>query len=152
MPAGKLIAQNKRARHDYKILDTYEAGIELVGSEVKSVKAGEISINEAFVRIRGGEAWLEQAHIKPYQASQGSQPEPARTRKLLLHRREVSRIIGESEARNHTIIPLSVYLKRGLVKLEIAVGQGKKLYDKRQTLKAKEQRREADRAVRESLR
>lgn len=145
----KLIAQNRKARHDYAILDTFEAGIELVGSEVKSVKAGEISLAEAYVSVRRGEAWLVGAYVKPYQASQGAQPEPNRDRKLLLHKTEVAKLIGAAKEKTQTIIPLNVHLKRGLVKLDIALGRSKKQYDKRATLKERDAKREAERAIRD---
>lgn len=145
----KLIAQNRRARHDFTILEKIEAGMALNGGEVKSIKAGEISLNEAFVTIRDNEAWLLNAFVKPYQNQQG---EPTRSRKLLLHRNELAKLIGASRETSRTLIPLRVYLSRGLIKLEIALAQGKKQHDKRQALKAKEQKREAERAVKESLR
>ena len=144
----KLIAQNRKARHDYHVSDTFEAGIELVGSEVKSIKAGEISIAESFVTLRRGEAWLSGAYIKPYQKQEHG-PEPDRPRKLLLHKSELGRLSGAVQAKSQTIVPLRVYLKHGLVKVEIGLAKGKKLHDKRATLKEQDAKREAARAIRE---
>lgn len=147
----KPIAQNRKARHDYEILDTVEVGVALHGGEVKSIKAGEVSIKEAFVHLRGGEAYLVNAYIKPYApsgpAAGGKNIEPTRTRKLLLHRKELATLIGKSEEKQLTIIPLNIHLKRGYVKLDIALARGKKVYDKRQALKKREQEREAARAI-----
>lgn len=149
----KLIASNPKARHDYQLLDTFEAGLELQGAEVKSIRAGNVSIKEAYVRLQRGEAWLVGAYIKPYQVNKDPvSSDPTRTRKLLLHRRELAKLAGTSREKSVTVVPTAIGLVRGYVKLEIAVGRGKKLHDKRATLKAKEQQREADRAVKESLR
>lgn len=147
--AGKLIAQNRKARFNYELLDSFEAGIALTGNEVKSVKAGHVSIVEAYVKLRRTEAWLVNAHIKPYQNQ--ADTDATRDRKLLLHKQELAKLVGTSEAKNQTIVPVRVYLSRGLVKIEIALGRGKKQHDKRASIKEREQRREAHRAVRESL-
>lgn len=143
------MAQNRRARHDYEILDTFEAGLELHGGEVKSVRAGHLSIAEAYVSVRRGEAWLLQSYIKPYEQAGHAADEPTRDRKLLLHKEELAQLASKSREKQLTIIPLSAYLKRGYVKIEIALARGKQLHDKRATLKAKEQAREAARAVRD---
>ena len=152
MKPMKVIAQNKKARHDYELLSKYEAGIELRGGEVKSIKAGEISIREAYVTIRGGEAWLIGAYVKPYQPGQKLELDPTRNRRLLLNRTEISKLIGESKEKNHTVVPLTIGLSKGLVKLEIALAKGKKLYDKRASIKEREQKREAARATRNAAR
>ena len=127
----KTIAQNRQARHKYTLERTLEAGIELTGGEVKSIKAGHISLNEAFVSIRGNEAWLAGAHVKPYQPNQGHESDPTRLRRLLLHREEISKLIGESQAKRRTVVPTKVYLKNGKVKVELAVATGKQQHDKR---------------------
>lgn len=147
----KPIAQNRRARYDYELLDTIEAGIELRGGEVKSIKAGEVSISEAFVKILGDEAHLVNAYVKPYQ-NQGHEIDTSRSRKLLLHKQELTKLIGASREASRTVIPTKIYLKRGLVKVEIALAKGKKAHDKRESIKAKDQKREAAQAVRESHR
>lgn len=149
--AIKLITQNRKVGHDYHLLKAFEAGLELVGSEVKSVRAGQISINEAHVRPRRGEMWLINAHIAPYQAGQAESPEPTRSRKLLLHKNEITKLIGESQEKSQTIVPTKVYFKKGLVKVEIALAKGKKLHDKRAVIKAREQQREADKAIKQSV-
>ncbi len=147
-PAGrKVVAQNKRARHDYTILETFEAGLSLHGSEVKSVRAGQLSLAEAFIHIRKGEAYLVGAYIKPYEQAGPHQPDATRTRKLLLHKGELATLIGKSQEKSLTIVPLQAYLKRGYVKLEIALGRGRKHHDKRAAIKEREQRREAEKAV-----
>lgn len=146
-----IIAQNRKAKHDYQILETFEAGVELHGGEVKSIRAGEVSIKEAFVHIRGGEAYLVNAYIKPYApAGKAENIDPTRSRKLLLHQKELAALIGKSEQKQLTIVPLNLHLKRGYVKAEIALVKGKKLHDKRAAIKAREQEREAARALRES--
>lgn len=143
-PIGtKQIAVNKKARHDYQLERTLEAGIELTGGEVKSIKAGEVSISEAFVTIKAGEAFLSGAYVKPYQPKQGFDRDPTRSRRLLLHRAELAKLAGEQQAHRRTIVPTKLYLKGGRVKIEIAVATGKKQYDKRADLKKRDQEREA---------
>ncbi|HEY8108578.1 MAG TPA: SsrA-binding protein SmpB [Patescibacteria group bacterium] len=146
----KLIAKNRRARHDYVLERTYEAGIALTGGEVKSVKDGGISIQEAYVSIRGGEAWLLNAHVKPWHGADG-EPDPTRERKLLLHREELSKLVGETREKGRTIVPTAVGLSKGLVKLEIALARGKQSRDKRQTLKQRQAEREAAQAMKRSV-
>ena len=148
----KLIAQNPKARHDYEILDTFEAGVSLTGGEVKSAKAGHVSIKEAFVNLHRGEAWLKNCYIKPYEPAEDSPEDASRDRKLLLHKNEIAKLTGAAAEKGQTIVPLKLGLVRGFVKIEIALGRGKKQFDKRATLKKREQAREAEREVRERLR
>jgi len=141
----KVIARNRRARHEYFILDTIEAGIALQGSEIKSIRAGQISLAEAFVRIDGKEAWLEDAHIAPYEQASIFNHEPRRPRKLLLHNSEIRKLWNTVRQKGVTIIPLTVYLKNGRAKVEIAVVKGKKLYDKRDEIAKRDSQREIER-------
>ncbi len=133
----KLITTNKKAFHNYFISDSFEAGIALEGSEVKSVREGGISINEAFIQIVNGEAFLKNAYIKQYEKTSSFAPNEKRTRKLLLHKEEIKKLLKKTENLGCTLVPIKVYLKDGLVKLEGGVGKGKKLYDKREDLKKK---------------
>jgi SsrA-binding protein len=144
----KTIARNKKALHEYHIIDSYEAGIVLAGPEVKSVRAGKVSLGEAFARIERGEALLYGMHISPYDPASRWNVDPMRTRKLLLHRREIRRLIGATQQEGFTLIPLELYLKDGYVKVALALGKGKKLYDKREDSKRKDAEREMQRAVR----
>ena len=144
----KIIASNRRARHEYFILETYEAGIALQGSEIKSVRAGQISLTEAHVRIDGEQAWLEDAHIAPYEQASIFNHEPLRPRKLLLHSSEIRKLWNTVRQKGVTVIPLSVYLKKGRAKVEIAVAKGKKLYDKRAEIAKRDTQREIDRQLR----
>lgn len=141
----KVLASNRRARHEYFILETIEAGIALQGSEIKSIRAGQISLAEAFVRIDGKEAWLEDAHIAPYDHASIFNHEPRRPRKLLLHSSEIRKLWNTVRQKGVTIIPLSVYLKNGRAKVEIAVAKGKKLYDKRAEIAKRDSQREIER-------
>ena len=143
----KLVAQNKKARHDYHIDDTYEAGLVLTGTEVKSLRAGRASLVDAYAHIKDGEVWLENAHIPEYDQGSWTNHEPRRSRKLLLHRDEIARLIGKTKESGQTLIPLSIYFKDGKAKVELALARGKKAYDKRQTLAARDAAREIDRAV-----
>ena len=143
----KIVARNRRARHEYFILETLEAGIALRGSEIKSVRAGQISLAEAFVRIDGNEAWLEDAHIAPYEQASIYNHEPLRPRKLLLHSTEIRKLWNSVRQKGVTIIPLAVYLKNGKAKVEIAVAKGKKLYDKRAEIAKRDSLREIDRQL-----
>ncbi len=134
----KIICQNKKARHEYHIQDTLEAGIVLLGPEVKSIREGRINIKDGYVEIKNGEAWLQNVHISPYPyATNTARPDPLRPRKLLLHKKEIKRLAGKVKERGFTLIPLKVYLSRGKVKVEIALAKGKKIYDKREALKRK---------------
>jgi SsrA-binding protein len=146
--AEKVVATNRRARHDYAIEETFEAGIVLTGSEVKSLRSGRASLGEAFARVRDGELWLENLHIPPYQqAGTRSSYDPRRDRKLLLHREEIERLIGKTQERGLTLVPLRLYFTRGLAKLELGLGRGKRTFEKRQAIAEREHRREMERAV-----
>ena len=144
----KILARNRKARHDYEILETFEAGMALRGTEVKSVRDGRIQLKDSYVEIRDGEGWLVGAHISPYSHGNLLNHDPERPRKLLLQRRELDRLFGRSLLRGQTIIPLKVYLKGNWIKVEIALAQGKKLHDKRRVEKEKIARQEADEAMR----
>jgi SsrA-binding protein len=143
----KLIAQNKKARHDYAIEDVYEAGLVLVGTEVKSLRAGRASLVDGYAHIKDGEVWLEGVHIPEYTQGSWTNHEPRRSRKLLLHRGEIAKLIGKTKESGLTLVPLSLYFKDGKAKVEIALARGKRAYDKRQTLAARDAAREIDRAV-----
>jgi SsrA-binding protein len=143
----KMIAQNKKARHDYHILDTYEAGLVLTGTEVKSLRLGRASLVDGFAQLDGGEAWLHHGHIPEYTQGTWTNHSARRKRKMLLHRAEIDKLVHKTQETGHTIVPLSLYFKDGRVKVEIALAKGKKEYDKRQTLREKQDRRESDRAI-----
>lgn len=140
----KLIANNKKARFDYFIEDTYEAGIVLHGTEVKSLRMGKGSIKESFVRIENGEVFIYGLHISPYEKGNIFNKDPLRIRKLMMHKYEINKLNGKLAEKGYTIVPLQVYFKDSLVKIEIGLGKGKKLYDKRQDIAKKDQRREAE--------
>lgn len=142
--AKKLIANNKKARFDYFIEDTFEAGIALHGTEVKSLRMGKCSIKEAFMRIENGEVFIYNMHISPYERGNIFNKDPLRIRKLLLHKYEINKISGQLAQKGYALVPLNVYLKGSLVKIEIGLARGKKLYDKRQDIAKKDQRREAE--------
>ena len=142
---GKLIANNKKAYHDYFILDTYEAGIALHGTEVKSLRMGKCSIKESFIRIENGEMFIYGMHISPYEKGNIFNKDPLRVRKLLLHKSEIHKLMGKTQEKGMSIVPLKVYLKGSLVKVEIGLAKGKKLYDKREDIAKKDQKREAAR-------
>jgi SsrA-binding protein len=142
----KLIAQNKRARHDYQIEDTYEAGLVLTGTEVKSLRAGRANLTDGFAHIRDGEVWLEGVHIPEYTMGTWTNHAARRPRKLLLNRREIGKLSGATNESGRTIIPLSLYFKDGRAKVEIAVARGKRAYDKRQTIAKRDAEREMERA------
>ena len=141
----KLIANNKKAYHDYFILDTYEAGIALAGTEVKSLRMGKCSIKESFVRIENGEVFIYGMHISPYEKGNIFNKDPLRERKLLLHKAEINKLLGKMKEKGIAIVTLKVYFKGSLVKVEIGLARGKKLYDKRQDIAKKDQQREASR-------
>ena len=144
---GKLIANNKKAYHDYFILDTYEAGISLAGTEVKSLRMGKCSIKESFIRIENGEVWIYGMHISPYEKGNIFNRDPRRVRRLLMHKREILRLQGKVKQDGYALVPLSVYFRGPRVKLEIGLAKGKKLYDKRASAAAKDAKREMDRAM-----
>lgn len=140
----KLIANNKKARFDYFIEDTYEAGISLAGTEVKSLRMGKCSVKESFIRIENGEVYIYGMHISPYEKGNIFNKDPLRVRKLLLHKYEINKMAGKIAQQGYTIVPLQVYFRGSLVKVEIGLAKGKKLYDKRQDIAKKDARREAE--------
>lgn len=144
----KIVSDNRQARYLYEILETYEAGIQLTGTEVKSIREGKVNLQDGYALVRNGEAWLINLHISPYSGSgQYFNHEPRRTRKLLLHRQEIRKLIGKVEQQGLTLVPLRMYLKRGLVKVSIALGKGKKLHDKREDMKRRQDQRDIQRAM-----
>ena len=148
----RTISVNRKAYHDYTIEDTLEAGLVLVGSEIKSIRAGRVSLREAYVTIRDGEAWMIGGHIAGYQEAGRQDHEPTRDRKLLLHRREILRWSQYVDQRGYTIVPLKLYLKDNRAKVEIGLARGKRQYDKRQTLRERETQRTIDRVIKEQMR
>ena len=148
----KLIANNKKAYHDYFIEEKYEAGIALVGTEVKSVRMGKCSIKEAFVREEKGEMYIYGMHISPYEKGNIFNRDPLRVRKLLLHKSEIRKMTGQVAQKGYTLVPLSVYFKNSVIKVEIGLARGKKLYDKRHDIAKKDMRREAERDFKEKVR
>ena len=151
-PGIKLIANNKKAFHDYFIEDTYEAGIALAGTEVKSLRMGKCSIKEAFIRIENGEVFIYGMHISPYEKGNIFNKDPLRVRKLLLHKSQIQKLIGNSAEKGYTIVPLQVYFSNGRAKIEIGLAKGKKLYDKRQDIAKKDQKREDEKELKVRLR
>jgi SsrA-binding protein len=145
----KLIASNKRAFHDYFILEKFEAGVALTGTEVKSLRLGKANLQDSYVLVRSGEAFLFNAHISPYAHGNRENHDPTRTRKLLLHRREIEKLAESITQKGLTVVPLRLYMKAGLVKAEIATARGKKLYDKRETEKQKDATRETAAAIKQ---
>ena len=143
----KPVAQNRKARHEYFIEDTYECGIELVGTEVKSIRAGKVNIKDAYAQVKGGQAYLIGMHVSPYEQGNIFNRDPFRSRRLLLHKREIHKLQALSQADGYSLIPLQLYLKDGLVKLELAVAKGKKLYDKRHTLAERDAQRDMERRM-----
>jgi SsrA-binding protein len=144
----KLIANNKKAYHDYFIDDVYEAGIALQGTEVKALRLGNANLKDSFCRIRGGEVFVDNMHISPYEMGNRENHDPTRSRKLLLHREEIGKLIRKVEEKGFSLVPTKLYFKNSRVKLEIGVARGKKMHDKRETLKRKEADREMARAIR----
>ena len=144
----KIVSDNRQARYLYEILETYEAGIELVGTEVKSIRAGKVNLRDGYAFIKRGEVWLSNVHISPYQATGNYfNHEPLRIRKLLLHRKEINKLIGQTEQKGLTLVPLKMYFKKGKVKVAIGLGKGKKLHDKRETVRKRDDRRAMARAM-----
>lgn len=146
---GKTLSQNKKAYHDYFIEETYETGMVLQGTEIKSIRAGRVNLKDSFARVQNGEVFLHNMHVSPYEQGNRYNHEPLRTRKLLLHRKEISKLIGMTKEEGYTLVPLKVYLKNGFAKLLLGLGKGKKKYDKREDLKRKEAKRDIERAFRE---
>lgn len=143
----KVVAKNRKARHDYHIEDTFEAGIALTGSEIKSIRAGQVNLRDGYATLRGDELWLVNVHIAPYKQASFENHEPRRDRKLLLHRREINRLIGKLQEKGLTLVPLQLYLKNSWAKVELGLARGKKMYDKRQTLRKRQDQRQMDRAL-----
>ena len=148
----KTVAVNRRARHDYAVEETLEAGIVLTGTEIKSIRAGRANLAEAYARIEHGEAWLIGAHIAPYEQGNRNNHEPTRVRKLLLHRDQISELVGRTQAKGFTLVPLRLYIQHGIAKLELGVARGKKAYDKRRAIAERDARRELERATKERVR
>ena len=144
----KVVARNKKARHEFQILDTFEAGLVLRGPEVKSIRQGKVSLAGSFARIDGGEVWLYDMHVTPYDPASRWNQDPTRPRKLLLSAREIRRLIGAVQEKGLALVPLEIYFRRGYAKLELALARGKKLHDKRETLKRRTHEREMEREVR----
>ncbi len=152
MNGNRVFAQNKKALHDFDIEESYEAGIQLTGPEVKSIREGRANLKESYARVRDGEVFLVGAHVSPYENATHREQLPTRDRKLLLHRREIARLTGKSQEDGKTLIPLRLYQKNGNVKLELAVASRKKQYDKRREIAKKTAQREIERAMKERLR
>ncbi len=148
----KLVAKNRRARHEYEILDTIEAGIVLLGPEVKSLRQGKVSLADAYATVRRGELWLMNVHISPYEQAGRENPNPRRERKLLAHRAEISKLAGQVAERGLTLVPLSLYFQDGRAKVELGLARGKRRYDKRQAIRKREEDREIDRVLRRGRR
>lgn len=147
--SGKLIAQNKKVYHDYFIEDTYEAGIVLQGTEIKSIRSGRVNLRDSYAQIKNGEVFLFGMHISPYEQGNRYNHDPLRTRKLLLHRREINKLIGETKEAGYSLVPVKLYIKNGYAKVLLGLAKGKKKYDKREELKKKEAKRDIERAFRE---
>lgn len=146
---GKVVAQNKKAYHDYFIEETYETGMVLQGTEIKSIRNGRANLKDSYARIHNGEVFLYNMHVSPYEQGNRYNHEPLRTRKLLMHRREINKLIGYTKEEGYALVPLKVYLKNGFAKVLLGLGKGKKKYDKREDLKKKEAKREIERAFRD---
>jgi len=146
--ADKTVVTNRRVRREYFIEESFEAGLVLTGSEIKSIRAGRANLQDSYVSIRDGEAWLINLHVSPYKQASIESHEPKRDRKLLLHRRQIDRLLGKVQAKGYTIVPLRLYLKNNRAKVEIALAKGKKLYDKRADLAKRQAQRDMERAVR----
>ncbi len=147
----KIIANNKKARHDYFLEECYEAGIELHGTEVKSLRMGKCSIKEAFIRIENGEVFVYGMHVSPYEKGNIFNKDPLRVKKLLMHKYEINKLAGKVAEKGYTLVPLQVYFRDGKVKVEVGLARGKKLYDKRQDIAKKDQRREAEREFKQKI-
>lgn len=146
--SDRPIATNRRARYEYHIEETYEAGLALTGTEVKSLRAGRASIGDAYARVENGEVWLYHVHIPPYEAGSIFNHDPLRKRKLLLHRNEIRRLSGRIQQKGYTLVPLRLYFNRGMVKIELAVARGKRQYDKRAAIETREAQRRIEKAIR----
>ena len=149
--AIKTVTENRKARHEYHILETYEAGLALTGTEVKSLRAGKANLQDSYARVENAELMLYNMHISPYEQGNRFNHEPKRTRRLLMHKQEIMRLLGNTREKGLALIPLKVYFKNGLAKVELALAKGKKLYDRREDLAARDAKREMERAVRERM-
>ena len=147
----KNVVTNRKARHQYHILETIEAGIVLQGTEVKSLRQGKVNLGDAYAKIKDGEVWLVEMHISPYEQGNIFNHEPRRPRKLLLHKREIKRLLGKVQERGLTLIPLRIYFKRGKAKVELALAKGKRLYDRREDIKRRDEEREISRSLRRKV-
>ena len=147
----KTVAVNRRARHEYAVNETLEAGLVLSGTEIKSIRAGRVNLAEAYARIEHGEAWLIGAHIAPYEQGNRNNHEPTRTRKLLMHRDQIAELVGRTQAKGYTLVPLKLYIRNGMAKLELGVARGKKAHDKRRAIAERDMRRELDRSTKERV-
>lgn len=145
----KILARNRKAFHDYHIEETYEVGVVLTGTEVKSIRAGRLNLKDSYATIEDGELWLHNMHISPYDQGNRFNHAPLRKRKLLMHRREINRLFGLTREKGYTLVPLEVYTKKGFIKVELALARGKRQYDKRAAIAAKEAKREIERAFKE---
>lgn len=146
---NRIFAKNRKAFHDYHIEETYEAGIALTGTEVKSIRSGKVNLKDSYARVENGELYLFNMHISPYEQGNRFNHEPLRTRRLLMHRREISRLVGLTKEKGYTLVPTKLYASKGFVKVEVALARGKKQYDKRDSLAEKEAKREVERAFKE---
>ena len=149
MEGSKTVATNRKARFNYEIIETYEVGIELKGTEVKSIRAGKVNLGEGYASVDNGEVCLKQVHISPYEQGNIFNVDPLRVRKLLLHKHEIRKLIGETTQKGYSLIPLSMYLKRGKVKVQLALAKGKKNYDKRESLAKKDAQRRMEREIKD---
>ncbi|WP_313567662.1 SsrA-binding protein SmpB [Acetoanaerobium noterae] len=149
MEGSKTVATNRKARFNYEIIETYEVGIELKGTEVKSIRAGKVNLGEGYASVDNGEVFLKQVHISPYEQGNIFNVDPLRVRKLLLHKQEIRKLIGETTQKGYSLIPLSMYLKRGKVKVQLALAKGKKNYDKRESLAKKDAQRRIEREIKD---
>ncbi|WP_018247906.1 SsrA-binding protein SmpB [Orenia marismortui] len=146
---GQTIARNRKAKHEYHIEEVYEAGIVLQGTEVKSIRAGRVNLKDSFARIEGNEVFLYNMHISPYKQGNRYNHDPERVRKILLKKREIKKLIGQTQQKGYTLVPLKLYFKRQLVKVQLALGKGKNLYDKREDIKRRTAKREVERAFKD---
>ncbi len=149
MANNKIVATNRKAYHDYHVGETYEAGIALTGTEIKSVRQGMLSLRDSFARVENGEVFLYDMHVSPYEAGNRFNHEPRRTRKLLLHKAEIRKLTTKTQEKGFTLIPLKVYLKGGRAKVELALAKGKRLYDKREDIKRRDVMRQVDRVIKD---
>jgi SsrA-binding protein len=145
----KLIAENRKARHDYLIVDQYEAGLVLTGTEVQSLRLGKANLKDSYAKVQGGEVWLYQMHISPYPFAYYNNHDPLRVRKLLLHKREILRLYAKANEQGHTLVPLKLYFKAGRAKITLALAKGKREFDKREALRERDRKREVERARRQ---